>query len=461
MRSVIWFMCCSARPRAVAAGGRECKLVTGIDDHSRFVVIAAVVAQPSARAVCQAFTEALTRYGVPSEVLTDNGKQFTGRFTKPLPAEVLFERICRENGITQRLTKPRSPTTTGKIERWHKTLRQELLDRVGAFADQATAQDVIGNWVHAYNHSRPHQSLKMATPVSVFRPSAAAAPSPAIPVQIKPEGLPARIPAELVKPSTGTVASEQDIRSVEWEHVVSPARRIVLANGCHIKFNPVYGGRTVTLWADRRSIHVCLDGQLIRTRTSRLTALDLFNLHLKGARQAGPEPGPSAMPALPPAPTTVVEVDRTVNRQGTFDLGGQRIQLPSHLIGKQVTLRLDGYLMHVICQGLLAFTLPAPIPPDRRAKLSGARISDQPLPPPPAQPPRAHRHVPATGGFMIAGQKIQLSRSHAGKTVTIVIEDTHFRVLHNDIELKLVARTNTGQVARYHPSARASKKDQA
>jgi transposase InsO family protein len=30
---------------------------------------------------------------------------------------VLFERICRENGITQRLTKPRSPTTTGKIER--------------------------------------------------------------------------------------------------------------------------------------------------------------------------------------------------------------------------------------------------------------------------------------------------------------------------------------------------------
>lgn len=75
------------------AGGRECKLVTGIDDHSRFVVMAQVVSQPSARTVCQAFTEALTRYGVPSEVLTDNGKQFTCRFTKPLPAEVLFERI--------------------------------------------------------------------------------------------------------------------------------------------------------------------------------------------------------------------------------------------------------------------------------------------------------------------------------------------------------------------------------
>ena len=38
-------------------------------------------------------------------MLTDNGKQFTGRFDKPRPAEVLFERICRKNGIRQLLTK--------------------------------------------------------------------------------------------------------------------------------------------------------------------------------------------------------------------------------------------------------------------------------------------------------------------------------------------------------------------
>lgn len=61
------------------ADGRECKMVTGIDDHSRFVVIASVVAVPSARAVCSAFAAAMRRYGVPFEVLTDNGKQFTGR----------------------------------------------------------------------------------------------------------------------------------------------------------------------------------------------------------------------------------------------------------------------------------------------------------------------------------------------------------------------------------------------
>jgi transposase InsO family protein len=52
---------------------------------------------------------------------------FTGRFA-PHPGEVLFDRICRENGITHRLTAPRSPTTTGKIEPFHKTLRTELLE---------------------------------------------------------------------------------------------------------------------------------------------------------------------------------------------------------------------------------------------------------------------------------------------------------------------------------------------
>ncbi|MEV8597326.1 helix-turn-helix domain-containing protein [Streptomyces sp. NPDC052012] len=48
------------------ADGRECKMVTGIGDHSRFVVIASVVAVPSARAVCSAFTAAMRRYGCPS-----------------------------------------------------------------------------------------------------------------------------------------------------------------------------------------------------------------------------------------------------------------------------------------------------------------------------------------------------------------------------------------------------------
>lgn len=116
-------------------------MVTGVDDHSRYCVMAKVVARQTGRAVCVAFAEALQRFGVPEEVLTDNGKQFTDRFGKG--GEVLFDRICRTNGIIHRLTQPASPTTTGKVERFHQTLQRELLDGCGPFADVAAAQAVI------------------------------------------------------------------------------------------------------------------------------------------------------------------------------------------------------------------------------------------------------------------------------------------------------------------------------
>ncbi|WP_181068756.1 integrase core domain-containing protein [Nocardia nova] len=155
------------------ADGREAQLVTGIDDHSRFIVIAQVIVEQSGQPVSQAFTEAMNRYGVPSEVLTDNGQQFTGRFTKPFPVEVMFERICRENSVLQRYIKPRSPTTTAKTERFHRSLRRELLDDCGPFESLAAAQRAVDAWIYAYNHARPHQALRMATPFSVFRPGTA------------------------------------------------------------------------------------------------------------------------------------------------------------------------------------------------------------------------------------------------------------------------------------------------
>jgi integrase-like protein len=81
---------------------------------------------------------------------------------------VLFDRICRENGIKHLLTAPRSPTTTGKVERWHKTLRREFLNRK-VFADLDTAQAAVDEWVWHYNHDRPHQGIGMVVPYERFR----------------------------------------------------------------------------------------------------------------------------------------------------------------------------------------------------------------------------------------------------------------------------------------------------
>jgi transposase InsO family protein len=94
----------------VLADGRRAKALTGVDDHSRFCISAFLAYRETAQRVCDGLGLAMRTHGVPEEILTDNGKVFTGRFNRP-PVEVLFDRVCRENGIKHRLTQPRSPTT--------------------------------------------------------------------------------------------------------------------------------------------------------------------------------------------------------------------------------------------------------------------------------------------------------------------------------------------------------------
>jgi transposase InsO family protein len=146
--------------------GRHAKALTGVDDHSRFCVSAYLMVRESSRGVCEGLAAALRSYGVPGQILTDNGKVFTGRFNQP-PVEVLFDRVCRENGIEHLLTQPRSPTTTGKVERFHRAIRTEFrTDRV--FLDLAHAQAELDEWVVDYNTRRPHQALDMDTPSQRF-----------------------------------------------------------------------------------------------------------------------------------------------------------------------------------------------------------------------------------------------------------------------------------------------------
>jgi transposase InsO family protein len=149
------------------ADGTSAKALTGIDDHSRMCVCARLMAHERTRAVCDGLRGALTTYGSPEQILTDNGKVFTGRFFHP-PVEVLFDAISREHGIEHLLTAPRSPTTTGKIERFHRSLRAEFLSNRPAFTNLKTAQQALDDWVDYYNNSRPHQSLDMATPAEKF-----------------------------------------------------------------------------------------------------------------------------------------------------------------------------------------------------------------------------------------------------------------------------------------------------
>ena len=291
---------------AFLADGREVKIVTGVDDHSRYCVLAKAVLRATARPVCRGFVEAMGVYGVPEEVLTDNGTVFTGRFIRPRPAEVLFERICRENGITQRLTKPRSPTTTGKIERLHQSLQIELLDVHGPFGSLQALQSGLDAWRQEYNTDRPHQSLSMAFPASRFAPAA----SP-LPLRVPPQltGASPRQP-EQEEPSPASLPSapapdrqEASLLALEADRVVPPSGNLWIG-GQQVWLGPALAGREVTIWVDETSLHVLAGGARIKTLPSRLGVAELARLAASGARPAGPSP-------LLAGTGTAVEVERT------------------------------------------------------------------------------------------------------------------------------------------------------
>jgi Integrase core domain len=236
--------------------------VTGIDDHSRFCVAAGLVQRANARSVCGVFQAALDRYGVPDEVLTDNGKVFTGRLG-PHPAEVLFDRICRQHGITHLCTGVRCPTTTGKIERFHKTLRSELFTG-RRFADLAEAQQVLDTWVAAYNSIRPHQALAMHSPAQRFYHRAATPPAT----------------VHTVPPPTPPA------RPRPWSIGLAEVTRIVGSNGCiRVAYQRVSVGRHLTgevvlARVEPTIVNVFHHGQLIRS-IARDNTLEVRHLHAK------------------------------------------------------------------------------------------------------------------------------------------------------------------------------------
>src|SRR6516164_7596014 len=429
------------------ASGREWKVITGIDDHSRYCVIATVVYRATGRAVCAAFVTAMRGYGVPAEVLSDNGKQFTGRFGKPRPAEVLFERICRENGITQRLTKPRSPTTTGKIERLHQTLQLELLNTHEPFDSIQDAQAAVDAWREEYNADRPHQSLGMAFPAARFAPATGQAFGLRVPASLAPAGPaePAPSTAGPGEPLVGAAASSTQPAScaVELDRVVPPSGNLWVA-GQQIWLGPAMTGRVVRIWADTQRVHVLSAGHRVKTLPSRLDATDLARLRANGAVPAGGPP-------LPPPSGGVIEVDRTVNASGNISVGNHVISAGAPLAGQRVTVRLDGPVAHILANGTTVRTVACPVPQLARHRLRGARAATARPPQPPASL-TVRRRISIRGAIMIGGQRIQVGLPHAGQTAEITIESDTYLIAVDDGITLTAPRTTSRDIRRHKAS---------
>lgn len=201
----------------VGGGGVQCHPLTILDDHSRYVVCLQACANERTQTVQFHMTETFRRYGLPQRMTMDNGSPWGNdaehRYT---PLTVWLIRL----GIGISHSRPYHPQTQGKDERFHRTLKAEVL-RGRSFGDIAEAQQCFDKWLPIYNHERPHQAIGMAVPSSRY--------------QISWREFPAALPVIEYR-------SRDEVRRVQEKgHVRYKGNRIVLGKAFHgypVAFRP-------------------------------------------------------------------------------------------------------------------------------------------------------------------------------------------------------------------------------
>ncbi len=143
----------------------------------------------------------------------------------------------------------------------------------------------------------------------------------------------------------------------------------------------------------------------------------------------------------------MVEVDRTVDAVGYVGLGGDKVLVGWPFAGQRVTLRLDGKVLQVLDeQRVLQAPLPSPLPPSACGRLQEGRpAGPPPLLPPPGQQ-IAERTVSSVGGFMVAGQCVQLGRDYAHQVVTAHLDEETISVLHGHELITAIPRVTKKEV---------------
>jgi hypothetical protein len=336
------------------------------------------------------------------------------------------------------------------------------------------AQAAVDAFRYAYNHERPHQALDDATPASRFVP---------IPQEVRAE-LGLDIPAELLNTLPAVAAEgvtaqpepagepenhqeEQDERqgfltgdehwlggqAIELERVVSPSGNVKVGPQ-QFWIGPAHAGRQLDVWMDTTTVHLSLDGVHLKTVPSRQTTVSLTRLRSAGAHPAGPPPSRAIALSRTPhgpkeeAPAVAVEVDRVVNASGLVALAGRYVSVGQPLAGRRITLRLDGELAHVIDDGVLVRTLPAPVPTQLRRRLHGVRLAS-PDRPTASGPLRVQRRVSSRGVTQIAGQRLPVGYAHRHTLVDIDVHEAEFHVYDQAGEhLVVIPRTSSKQVTR-------------
>lgn len=173
-------------------GANRCHPLTVLDDHSRFSLGLYACANERTDTVREHLTSTFRTYGLPLRMLMDNGAPWgSDAFHTYTPLTVWLLRL----GIRVSHGRPYHPQTQGKGERFHRTLKAEVLQGRN-FADLSECQEVFNRWRSVYNTERPHQALNLAPPISRYAPSPRSFPETLPPVEYGDEDLVRKVMVE-------------------------------------------------------------------------------------------------------------------------------------------------------------------------------------------------------------------------------------------------------------------------
>lgn len=144
--------------------GMRCHPLTLLDDHSRFNLNLESCANETRNTVQQSLIRVFRTYGLPEAMTMDNGAPW-GYSGDQLHTQLTAWLI--RLGINVRHSRPCHPQTQGKLERFHRTLKLELLSRY-SFNDLEHAQQGFDYWRRIYNEERPHEAIQLGVPKNKY-----------------------------------------------------------------------------------------------------------------------------------------------------------------------------------------------------------------------------------------------------------------------------------------------------
>lgn len=147
--------------------GSRCHPLTVLDDHSRFSLVLEACGHERGVLVRSVLSSAFRRYGLPEAMLMDNGSPWGNDRLNPWTELTVW---LLRLGIRVLHGRPYHPQTQGKEERFHRTLRAEVLQG-RTFADLGESQTRFDAWRPVYNFERPHEALDLAVPGSRYQVS--------------------------------------------------------------------------------------------------------------------------------------------------------------------------------------------------------------------------------------------------------------------------------------------------